>query len=181
MRNGSCVLVLLVTACAVSDPASRDPTVERTTVDPMGSGQVITLRQDVSDGISILPHNVQSLWTVLPAVYRQVGIEPGHVDAARNALGNLDFAAIRHLGGIPLSRLVRCGLTSLGLPRENTSRINLSVVTNLSTVPEERTRVQTRVQASSRNAGTGSGPIECTSTGTLERLISEALEQRLAG
>lgn len=180
MRVTACVLLMLSSGCAVPDPASS-PAVERSTVDPTASGQVITLYQDVSGGISVLNHDVDSLWTALPSVYQQVGIEPAHVSPAEKSLGNLDFAATREIGGTPLSRLVRCGLTSLGLPRENSSRINLSVITSLSAMPGGQTRVQTRVEASTRNTGTGSGSVECTSTGTLERLISEALEEQVTG
>lgn len=174
-------VLLLVASCAVTDPSTGRPAVERSTADPTGSGQLLTLHEEVSGGTSILPRGVDSLWAVLPAVYEQLGIEPRHVNATNKIVGNRNFAANRALGGIPLSRMVRCGLTSLGLPRENSSRITLSVMTSLSAESETRTRVQTRVEASARDAGTGSGPVECTSTGTLETMISEGLEQRLAG
>ena len=181
MRVIRCLLPLLAAACAAADPAARSPVLERSTVDPTASGQMLTLHQDVRGGVSILPYPVDSIWTVLPEVYRRVGIEPALIDPSTKSLGNRSFAATRELGGTSLSKVVRCGLTSLGLPRENSSRINFSVVTALAPAADGQTRVQTRVEAFTRIGGSGSGSIECTSTGTLERLISEGLEEGVVG
>lgn len=106
----------------------------------------------------------------LPAIYEQLGIGSAQVLNAEEQLFGRRYMRARHeLGGVRLSRYLNCGSTFVGGPD------NYEIVLTVMTIMKPTgggTSVRTWVDATGRDgAGSGTQPIQCSSTGLLEREI----------
>jgi citrate lyase gamma subunit len=79
-----------------------------------------------------------------------------------------------------LSRYFTCGSTALGTEAADTYRLQLSVV---STVLRQGSgsRLETTVEAIARQPGTSSAPVNCSSTGELEKAIANRVSVAVGG
>jgi hypothetical protein len=132
-------------------------------------------RQSMSDGGTIAAP-LDTAWSVMVAVYNELGIEPTTLLHDTYTIGNRALKVRRSIGGTPLSRYIDCGSgTGVG-PNADYWNVDMTVITQLAPAGEGRTHVQTVVEASARPVSLGSNPVVCSTTSQLEKRIA-----RLAG
>ena len=120
------------------------------------------------------------VWVALDSVYAALGIPVAMRDPAHWTLGNRNLEISRRLNGNALSRYFTCGSTALGAEAADSYRLHVSV---LSTVLQQGTgsRLETTAQATARQPGTSSAPLDCSSTGQLERAIANRVSLAVGG
>lgn len=184
------LLVALLAACASSGQGvDAAPTIQpgldrqATTVSGGGSGsvdQVNLFRDRTAREITIaVPH--EDAYLALPAAYQALGIEVQTRSDASRALGNERLILRRRLGKTPLSSYIRCG--SSGMTGDNADSYEVTMLVTTQALPGEvgRTRLATRVEATARPMGVSGSPVDCASTGKLERAIADGVLARTAG
>lgn len=113
-------------------------------------------------------------WSALPAVYTELGLEGGVLDADARFFGTRRQSASGRLAGVRLAEYVDCGTGNGGLPIANTWRVYLSVGTRVEEMGSQ-TQLRSAVVAEAASQ-TVSGPtVRCSTTGRLETRIAELL------
>lgn len=113
----------------------------------------------------------------LPAVYAGLGLRgAGFFPGTGDSFGAVNRTIRRSLGERPLSRFLECG--SAAPPRADTHNVTLSVFTRIDSIADATTVVRSQLRASASDPAIPGPPIQCTSTGRLERRIGELLEGR---
>jgi hypothetical protein len=131
------------------------------------SSRALTVRVDADDA-----------WTRLAEIYAAIGVrDAGVVDAQRRLFGRRNFRVTRRIGDVPLNRLIDCGGTLFG--DTNSYEVTLTVLTSVTPGEGGNSTVQTWVQGSGRQIGASSTPVQCTSTGAIEREIVRRLARDL--
>ncbi|HEX8394684.1 MAG TPA: hypothetical protein VF665_20225 [Longimicrobium sp.] len=124
------------------------------------------------------PRFVRMQWdaglAALPAVYEQLGIPSAAMLNQDDQLFGRRYMRTRHsLGGVRMSRYLNCGSTFVAGP--DTYELTLTVMTTLRPTGGG-SMVRTWVDATGRDpAGSGTQPVQCSSTGLLEREIVRLL------
>ena len=110
----------------------------------------------------------------LPAIYAELGIPSAEVlNTEDNLFGRRRMRARHELAGVRMSRYLNCGSTFVGGP--DSYELVLTVMTILRPTGGGST-VRTWVDAQARDVvGSGTMPIQCSSTGLLEREILQRL------
>lgn len=111
------------------------------------------------------------LWDLLPAVYREIGLEATQADI-RNRILRFD-GRVQKLNGTRLSEFLDCGRGVAG-PNADTHDVTLRVVAQVAPVGST-SEARAQVEATARNRGTSGSPPSCISTGVLESRIFEIL------
>lgn len=174
------VALFAFAACATSGPNEIGSTTERVSVSE-GGAQVI----DVSisrDDPALTRHfdaSPDAIWSLLPAVYADVGLPAPALDEASLTVAVQNHAIMRRVGDDRMSQLIDCGRGMSG-DHADSHRIRLSVRTWV-TGAAPATDVHTRVEATATSVEGRAGTITCTTRGRLEQNIAEALRARLAG
>ncbi|MEJ2502146.1 MAG: hypothetical protein P8177_02345 [Gemmatimonadota bacterium] len=173
-------LTLAATACASSaEPAASPPA--RTAVGahvPASGDWAYQLSRE--DGVTSawLHADLDDVWRHLPATYASIGVEPSElaIDAANRRVGIRNYRT-RTLADQRLSRFLYCG-SSLGQPKIDNGYGRVHLVTWLER-EENGTRVHTRLEGDARDTRTSTAAVSCSSTGRLERIVTDHLAQRL--
>jgi len=126
---------------------------------------------------------IDSVWAALGPALKSVGVDVEASDPATRQMGTSGTKKVfRRLGKAPLSSYLRCGDGITG-PNADTYAVYLSLVSFVQ--PGEAagtTRLYTLVAAQAEDvAGGRNDLIACTSAGTLERKIGQAVEKALRG
>ncbi|HEX6747401.1 MAG TPA: hypothetical protein VF092_08960 [Longimicrobium sp.] len=122
----------------------------------------------------------EAVWAALDSVYASVGIPVVMRDPRNWTLGNRNFEISRRLGGAQLSRYFTCGSTAMGTEAADSYRMQLAV---WSTVRQEGSgsRLETTATAMARQQGTSGAPLNCASTGELEKAIANRVSVAVGG
>ncbi len=182
MRNFSLalavpLLIVLAAGCAGSG--------ERATVTPaarstMGSGtEMVTVYHDTRAAIAPVAAAAGRVWSVLPAVYEELGIPVTTMVDRDRLLGNKQAAVVRRLAGERPSAFLDCGVDGLGLPLADRYRITMSLLTSVSPTSDTASKIQTQVDAKAVQQGTSGDAVICNTTGRLEKLILQMVQTRL--
>ena len=179
-RSIVCSLALLLGACApsggtmresmgVSDAAIRTGNQGSTTLQDVQ----ITSRPGL--GTVAVEATPDKVWSVLPAVYAELGIPLSQTDPAQKLL-SAQNARVSRVGGKRLSTYFRCG----GVYGDNADGGNayVSARTQVFVANDGKTMARTEVRAAASGDGTTMG--ECGSTGLLEKAIGDAIAARAA-
>jgi hypothetical protein len=168
---------LLAAACASSgEPAAAPPSrvAVGAHVPAAGDWSYQITREDgvTSAWLHAAPEDV---WRHLPATYASLGIEPAElaVNDASRRLGIRNYRT-RTLAEQRLSRFLYCG-SSLGQPKIDSGYGRVHLMTE----EDVGTRVYTRLEGDARDARTSTAAVRCSSTGRLERILTERLVKRL--
>jgi hypothetical protein len=124
---------------------------------------------------------VDRVFSVLPAVYQQLGIQAGTDPARRSVTGATSFT--RRFMGEPATRFLDCGQGSFGTPiaSQYTIRMTVSTTVNPGTGDAAGSRLETRVEARAFSSdGANSVAAQCRTEGRLEQMISTLVQGRLA-
>ncbi len=166
----------LTMACSTSS-AVREREVETpaSTTVSTGQGGTITIgtqtqRVGRAEELNITP---ESAYGALAKAYDFVGIEPlTRVDRDRT-LGNAAVVARRQLNGERLSLFVDCGAGPTLANLADSYELRMSVMSTVAPAEGSGSRILTRVDATARPVVRSGAPVNCTSTGELERRIAE--------
>ena len=179
MRRAIPLGFLALSACATAHPESSRPTTDSVRV-IAESG--LNIRMAASDGASTteIAYPPDRVWEVLKAVYDSLSIPVGTIDPARKVLGNTGFKAHQRLGKTSLGRYIDCGKTQ-GFPSADSYDIYLSITTHVQPGKNGGTStLSTRVEAAGRPMAFSGEYSKCSTLGTLEQAITDAVRKRLS-
>ncbi|MBA3646662.1 MAG: hypothetical protein H0W63_10865 [Gemmatimonadaceae bacterium] len=173
MRSGvlGFAIALILTACATSAASTPSDRVLATSE----AGVMRDYDSFASPPVNI-PAPPDSVYPVLTAIYKELGIEIEVYDPPRGEIGNKSFSKMYRLGSTPLHEFVGCGSTMTG-PAADSYRVQMSLVTHLK-VSATGTTAQTVLTARAADTGSSKGWISCLSTGILEARVNKALASR---
>ncbi|MHB1311025.1 MAG: hypothetical protein ACYC3L_03325 [Gemmatimonadaceae bacterium] len=160
-------------------PADLAPTMQRTV---RADGSTVSINTaGVYAGISTpVPAPMDSAWAALKAAYRALGIPASRMVEASHLIENERFKTRRRIGKVPMSRILDCG-NSQGLPNADTFEITLSISSYLVKNPTDGLNLVTRIEASGSSPYfSGEAPVNCPTTGELERVIGEMVRKPAA-
>jgi hypothetical protein len=171
----------LFAACAAAGPSDGThrgtPT---TTVVQTGAGEYeLTMTPETHTSSHWVRAPREDVWAALPEVYADLGISPETIVSERWLVGNRDVR-VRRIAGERPARFLDCGTNPIGAPNANTATIHLEITTRLQGIGDG-TEVATTLVGRARPRTGGSSEVQCTTTGQLEALIAERLEEQTAG
>jgi hypothetical protein len=127
-----------------------------------------------------VPLPAERTWTLLPLAYEALGLPLTTLDPQRQLLAAKTVRAQANLRGTRLSRYVDCGIALGGVPNADSFAMLLDVQTQV--VPTDNRMhagLATAVRAVGRPSSTSSNaPVNCVSTGALERRIAEVVREQ---
>lgn len=128
-----------------------------------------------------IPASADRVWSVLPAVFQEIGVPVEvHVPDTRQ-IGNQRVRQAR-VAGEPLSTFLRCANEGSGPGSVERLRYQMSVLVSLIPQANGRTHLSTQVTGSAtRVEGSSQGAIQCASTGLLEERITNSVLGRVRG
>ncbi|MBW3656804.1 MAG: hypothetical protein KY444_11945 [Gemmatimonadetes bacterium] len=169
-------LLVLFAACTQTGiPAAGAPRPD-TRIGVGGAFETLVLTTNVR----VIPTRDQAvgtpadLWPALARTYTDLGIGIAHVDSARFLLGNPQHPARLQLAGQRLSHWLDCGQNATGVPLSDRYPVSMQVFTQL--IPSGTgSEVRSVVTGRATNPTTNDPPVECVSTGRLEKRIVTGL------
>ena len=167
------------TARPGAPPAGMSPVMQRTV---RSDGSTVSINTTgVHAGISTqVAAPLDSAWVALQAAYRELGIPATTVVPASHLIENEGFKTRRRIGKAQMSKLLDCGY-SQGLPNADTFEVTLSISSYLVKNPADGLTLTTRVEASGSSPYFSSeAPVNCPTTGELERVIGEMVRKQSA-
>ena len=173
-------LCVLAGACASSSEPAASPPARVAVGAHVPAGGDWSYQITREDGVTSawLHAKPEAVWRQLPAIYASLGIEPSElaVNDAGHRVGVRNYRT-RELAEQRLSRFLYCG-TSLGQPKIDSGYGRVHLMTWLE-AEGTGTRVYTRLEGDARDARTSTAAVRCSSTGRLERVLTERLASRL--
>lgn len=186
MRRFIVLTAVLFTGCASSTGGSATPSgsgpgtvTDRVKISGGDQGALMdaTIQSTKFVSSNTIGKPVDDVWAVLPDVWNTLGVTIDGISQKEHRLTSSVIRVRRSLGGVPLSRYVDCGRSTLG-PNADSYFIALKVETVLSP-SGSATMVQSAMQASGEGTGNGGQVMRCSSTGELENRIADRLQKRL--
>ncbi len=166
-----------LTACASASSVPSGTPTDRILV--VENGNVLRSSTDENDR-AIIPAPVARVWPALVRAYADLGISPTVDDEADGRYGNAGFV-LKTLKGRPATDYFSCGSGLTGA-LTGSGRVIVNMVSQLGAAPANETAIVTHVSAKFRsNDGASSTPLDCGSTGMLEKLLLNAVTLRAAG
>ncbi len=178
-RNLAVLAVALAAGCASGSPsADQGPDMPaRVTTSTTGADVLLDDQRHAVGRDFAVPGS--ELFKAAVAAYEELGIEITELETNRR-VGNRRFMARRQLAGERLTKYVRCGTDVTGRPIADTGVTMLDVVSEIVTIADFDSRLETTVAASARKAGgTSTDPVLCTSRGGLEERIADLVQEYL--
>jgi hypothetical protein len=102
-----------------------------------------------------------------------------YADKGLGEQGNRKFIMSRSFDSQPVSAYLNCGDDPFGGPNANANPVQVSIVSRARAAGGTNTVLETVVSGVTYKGGGNSGPIYCTSTGTLEQHIAEMVASRI--
>ena len=177
MRRIILMFAVTLARCATGHSGTVQPSSE--TVRIVGSSGS-ALRMVPSEGAkeTVIAASMDRVWKVLPAIYDSLGIEIDNLDEARRVIGHSGMKLHQQLGKMPLAKIIDCGSTQ-GFPSAETYEIQFSVFTHVTAGENASSKVSTTVTAVGRPMAFAGEFVKCSTKGTLEATIAEAVKTRL--
>lgn len=167
-------------ACAPSSQPRSAPAGPAASIIPTSTSLLITLAPEDATVTGLIEADSVRVWSVLPDVYRELGLAGGILDPAGKVYGNPRFSG-RRIGEDRTDRFVRCAGTSGGLSGMGSHRFRLSVASRVQGQADGRSLLTTMVSGSATTVeGTSTAPSRCVSNGRLERLIADRVANAVA-
>lgn len=174
MRGAIAVCFVTLAACASSTPGGAIST----THDVPISGSDVRIRPSDGLTVNVVPFPLDRVWAALPGVFDSLGIPINELDATRHVMGNSGFKAHKRLGKVALSKMIDCGSTQ-GFPSADEYDVHLSVLSQVEPDKAGPTSIATRVEAAARPMAFPGAYAKCSTKGTLEAAIVNAVTRRL--
>jgi hypothetical protein len=143
-------------------------------------GGYVTTTADVRVLSQEVAAPVDRVWAVLPAVYRELGLE-AESDPARRTMSGVARVSRRFMGE-PATRFLDCGRGQFGAEIASQYALRMTVSTTVNPAAGEGTgsRLDTAIEAHAYSDGANSVAAQCRSQGRLEEMIAARVRQRLA-
>jgi hypothetical protein len=175
----SCIALVGCTSAGVT-PAAAGP---QETIRISGGAGLPTSTVDThpTDAASTtaIGYSLDRTWAVLRATYDSLAIPVATFDPASHTIGNPALRVRRRLGDIALSKYINCGNTQGGNGAD-TYEVVFSVVTRATMSTPASTNLTTLIDAQGRPITLGGEYTRCTSTGQLEKRISQLVASQLS-
>ncbi len=176
-------LVLVLTACASGggtrsgvEPAD----VQRTTRIESAEGSVVlrTTRSNPTNQFTVAG-TLDQLWRAMPLVFAELGMPVTMRVPDQRAMGNPAFRVRRRLGGVRLSRYLDCG-NQLGMLNADSYEVTLRLEMRLAEgAVADQSRLLTVVEGTARPMDVSGAPVNCTSTGQMEKQLLTLLTEQV--
>lgn len=137
------------------------------------------LTQDASVRQETVAAPSARVWSLMPSVLQDLGVEVRTRDANLAVIGNQEFDAMKLEGRRP-SRYFNCGTTPTGAIADR-YQVTAYLIVQLDDPADGGTTVTTVLDAFARQRGATANSLHCSSRGRLESLVLERLKERLAG
>jgi hypothetical protein len=141
------------------------------------AGGFTNVASSVQDSVIAEPRN--RVWTVLPAVFEDLGVEVETVNPPAFTMGNPGSRIARIAGSPRLSQYLDCGVGILG-PNADHYDVTLQLMVQLAGHPSGGTVVRTTLDAYAQPRSASGAPLHCASVRTLERRIVSMIHDELA-
>lgn len=186
MKQGA-MLVLGITlggcASAGSTPTSgsAEPTVTVVTTNTASGTMARTMAatRDTRGTEFVLTVDREVAFAALEHVFDDLNLPVTVRNPATGTIGNPDAVLTRRVLGAGVSRFLSCGVGPFGDPIADVYRVVGSVMATVDAA-DDRSRLSVRVSARASNRGVGGAPVDCASTGELEKRVHALLQRRLA-
>jgi hypothetical protein len=122
---------------------------------------------------------VDKAWAAYPAVFGELGIEPGIVDPKQHVFGNAGIKMRNSLGRLRLSKYFDCGATA-GMSNADTYDLLVRVVSQVLAADAGVSTLRTQVEATAHANAVSGATVRCVSTGALEERIAHMLGELTA-
>ncbi|HVH14024.1 MAG TPA: hypothetical protein VM759_13270 [Longimicrobium sp.] len=175
--SAGCVLA----ACgpAATPPGAAPPTTQPVPSQTVGTseGGYVTTTSEVRVLAQEVAAPVDRVYAVLPAVYEEMGLEPGADASRRTVSAAMRFT--RRLMGEPATRFLDCGSGQFGVAIASQYTIRMSVSTTVNPGTDGNSRLESAVEAHAYSDGANSVAAACRTEGRLEQMIVARVRQRL--
>ena len=170
LEKTSVALLILVAACRQPGGvvATPSPRTSRVHVESQHVDYDIVATPEGSEIRALLRFSAADVWRALPRVYADLAIPIESLDAAHYLLVGVAYARRTFANG-PLSALIDCGSTLMG-PNANSYNVRLHFQNQVDSTDKTQTSLRTLVTATA--ASDGGTTVRCSSTGQVERLIT---------
>ena len=183
-------LLLLAGACATggastgSTPAGDAFIVQNTqNITQTGGANNIAIGTGMTSVVQAflakVPYTADKAFNALASAYAALAIPVTTMVTKDRMLGNLDLKARGRLGSLQMRRLLECG-AQMGEPNSDSFQITMSVSSEVKDDGDGSSTVATLVQATGRPVAFAGIDVHCSSTGELERLLTNTLKLKLA-
>ena len=176
-RSAKMLWLLLGCACASGGASTGGRAAMPQSIGVSGTSDRLTIGPSGGPNFNSLEHTVDQVWAVLPAAFDSVGVPIARVDAATKSIGNEGFKIRQRLGRVSLSRYIDCGQTQIG-PNADSYDVHLTLMAQV--VPQGTgTRLITTFEASARPLTFSQAYSRCSSRGSLEARLLDAVRAQL--
>jgi hypothetical protein len=182
MRLPFVVTVLVLSACASggsgssSDSPMMQQRMEYTRIEtPNGPIEIDWQRERTYDETKLLV-SVDKAWATLPAVFGELGIDPGIIDSKQHVFGNAGAKYRLEIGRKRISRYFDCGATA-GMSNSDTYDVLVRVITQVVPAEGGLSTLRTQAEASAHANAVSGQAVRCASTGELEARIASMVSQ----
>lgn len=179
-------MIALLTACKTAGPAAADigssgppPELDVSGASGMGTGSIF-YRVDSDNGaiVGYVKATPAEAWTTLLATYNDLKLPITDLDASRHTVTSSDPRAPRTIGDKRLHDYLDCG-SGLSGPRVDSYDIAYTLV-SVVTPAGDSTAIRSSLAAKAHTrGGTSSPPVNCTSTGRLEKRLAQLVSLEL--
>ena len=176
-RQGAVAIAgaLLLTVAAARDAAAQTPQARAVLPGIDGAILLDTL------GLPFPIHgNRDSIFVALESVFKELKIPVETRDPRKGLLHNLNADVSKRIGNVPLSRYLDCGRGFSG-DNANFYQVTLAISAWVDPPMGEPKQLQVAIAAAGRDpAGSRTGWVQCTSKGSLEKLVADKVQALLS-
>jgi hypothetical protein len=178
MRFVVCLTALGIAACATGSPPPEGG--DRLVAAMPGAGykgEALLLHSSSELGVlDAVPGPIDSVFGQMAAAYLSLGLDVKTRDPVEHVIGNKQLTVMGTIFHRRLSAFFNCGIDpTVGVPRADKYRVTFSVTSTLTRADDPgKTRITTLVSAIASDLYTSATPVECESTGALERALVHA-------
>jgi hypothetical protein len=174
------VSFLSFVACATANAPAGSPAATETIRVGGGAGGTMTaeIHPTVNAIGGAVPFTMDRTWAAVRTAYDSLALPVATFDPATHTIASPTLRLRRRLGEISLSKYINCGNTQGGQSADSYD-IQLAIQTVLQVVDAGTTRVLSTVTAEGRPITLAGEYTHCTSTGNLERRVTELVNSQL--
>jgi hypothetical protein len=182
MRSNLVLLSLIVCGCATATPsatATAPAQPDRVIATDDRVGVSIRATSDGSATRVSLAATADQVFDAVTQSFAMLKVPITYADKGLGEQGNRKFIMSRSFDSQPVSAYLNCGDDPFGGPNANANPVQVSIVSRARAAGGTNTVLETVVSGVTYKGGGNSGPIYCTSTGTLEQHIAEMVASRI--
>ena len=177
MRRSSCFLLALALTAAATPAAAQER------VASAGREGTFFFRAEVPFNRQLVPYTPDQVWAALPEAYRLIGFTVRPASTAADAHRDVVTPYMQIRGqlypGEPNSRYFECSRNSLTGPLADQGEVTFAMTSRVEPDDKGGTQLLTQLSARVKRRDASQYPVDCVSTGLLERTLAGFLKQHL--